>query len=127
MRGFFNQYKKGDAVHSNYTWYEWHPVKSEDQNPRAAFVLRGELLEVDLFTPAIRMRVFIPGKNGGSDSDETLQLKLRDDDATFNEGHAGEMAEVKGYLMQGDGEDDFGDAVGNVFPKVMTGKVLGSF
>lgn len=111
FRGFFGQYKKGDDVLSNYTFFNWEP--SAGQEPRAAFVLSGSVVDFDVFEGLLRVRVIRPAKNGYPEVDEVFEVF-----APGFECEAGQRVEVKGCLQQGEGEDDFGVATGPVRPVV---------
>jgi len=110
FRGFFSQYEKDGQVLSNYTFFDWAEAPGEEA--RAAFVLRGEVVDVDELCGVVRIRVAIDGANGGRPQEETFSVWASD----FSRAVPGELVEAKGYLQQGDGADEFGDAIGPIRP-----------
>jgi len=118
LRGFFSQYweQAKSATLYNFTFYKWEPCA--EPMFKAAFILRGVVTE---FQPAgekikIHLKVTRSGKEGYRDQEEEFDIYSADPELV-NQLETGEW-EFKGYLQQGAGEDEFGDASGPVLPFV---------
>jgi hypothetical protein len=124
FRGFFNQYqnRNGDTL-SNYTWHEFDlDPKGE---PRAAFVLKGKLTEYDEMGGTVSLDITMAGNGNNSARTESFTVHLGGGLSVDSE--IGGMVDLKGYLQQGDGEDEFGDVEGPVRPVVQKVKAAVPF
>ncbi|MCP4747280.1 MAG: hypothetical protein GY874_14240 [Desulfobacteraceae bacterium] len=105
-RGFFSQHYQGKE-HPNFVFYEWRFGSHKDE-PRAAFVLRGDCVLAG-FDEALGNHVIeltVKDENFRLIADATQLVKI----------DQGALIETKGYLRQGSGEDEFGVAAGPVRP-----------
>lgn len=126
FRGYIGQYEKGVDILTNFTFYAWLPC--EDQAPRAAFVLVGEVVEVDQIGEQWRIILHLSrkGQPGHGDLEEDFVL-WSFDGSLFNGMIKGQLVELKGYMQQGEGEDDFGTASGDVRPIVYRSRIVVGF
>lgn len=115
LEGFFAQYKKGDAVKSNYNIYGWDPLVTKGQNDqRAVFILVGDVQNAIC----------------GQDGEPMIELVTEREGYTstfwLHHGEAmvfvvGETYRVKGELRPT--EDRFGDTIA-VRPLVLDRKLM---
>lgn len=121
FRGFFEQYTK-KVDYWNFTFYSWEPAPGKPH--KAAFVLRGAVtgvsttIEGDVTAGKISLWLSRPGKEGYPDIEENIDVFLADHEKVNIIGE-GETWEMKGYISQGGGEDEFGLAGGLIRPYVV--------
>ena len=118
FRGVFSQYIQGNEL-PNYSFFDWQVVP-KDTPLRAAFILVGEALELKYNAQQdcaeLSMKVIREGQAGYSDSVEEFTLITREPDQELTQICGGEIVEIKGFLQQGSGEDEFGGSGGKVRP-----------
>lgn len=126
FRGFISQYEKRDEILTNFTFYQWN--HEPNQEPRAAFVLTGELTNIEDFGEETRvtMQVVRKGSGGYDDRQEEFLLWMFGD-SLLDGASVGGIVEFKGYMQQGEGEDEFGSATGHVRPRIMKSRVVVPF
>lgn len=123
LRGFFSMYLEREQHNRlyNFTFFKWQP--NEAPVFRAAFVLRGEITALDLENLRISLHMHRPGKEGYPANEEDADIYCDDTDV-LDAAAAGDVWEFKGFLMQGEGEDEYGVASGPVLPWVKEAKKL---
>lgn len=118
FKGFFGQFwDDRNTVYATYTVYHWEP---RDSDPRAAFILKGEVDVISKTTGG--QRILLNMEREGQQK-ERLELWMQDEkflDVPEN----GQLIEVKGYLRQEQPEDDFGGSSGPVRSYVEELKIL---
>lgn len=113
--GFLSQYEDEGKRYSNFTFYDWQPAAFEAE-PRAAFILVGELERID----GGKVMLFLKRPKRGKEDEhieERFELHLPDDCA-MNGAMAGDLVKVKGYLRAAAGEDPFGENTSPIRPYV---------
>ncbi len=105
LKGWFNQYDHdlgGGKMErrSNFTWHDWQPDKCED--PRAAFALVGIVKDVkdDM--------LFLHLERQGSEPEDFMVYARNLAELEEKKLIAGDIVQVKGYLQNKSGEDEFG-------------------
>ncbi len=108
FKGFFGQFwDEKNTVYSNFTVYHFD---QRDSDPRAAFILKGE---VDVISAVkLGQRMLLNVQREGQEN-ERLELWLQDE-KLLDIPQAEQLVEVKGYLRQEHPEDDFGGSSGPV-------------
>jgi len=126
FRGYIGQYEKGEDILTNFTFYAWQPDLL--QAPRAAFVLVGEVKELDQIGDMWRITMHLSrkGQPGHGDLEEDFTL-WSFDGSVFAGMMKGQIVELKGYMQQGEGVDDFGTATGDVRPIVHRSRIVLGF
>ncbi len=123
FRGIYSQYLSASARLSNYSYFSWEVAP--DQAPRAAFILKGEVISTDVRDGegVLGLRLEREGLNGYKDSKEEFELWTFSEELvrSFNNG---EVHEIKGFHQQGEGEDQFGSATGPVRPYILAAKKI---
>lgn len=118
FRGFFGQFwDERNTVYATYTIYHFE-VREGD--PRAAFILKGDVDVISKTTGG--QRILLNIERDGQEK-ERLELWMQDEkflDVPQN----GQLIEVKGYLRQEQPEDDFGGSSGPVRSYVEELKIL---
>lgn len=108
FKGFFDQFwDDRNTVYATYTIYHWEPRESD---PRAAFILKGEVDVISKTTTG--QRILLNVQREGQEK-ERLELWLQDE-KFLDVPNNGDLIEVKGYLRQEQPEDDFGGSSGPV-------------
>ena len=121
FRGFFEQYTQ-EVTYWNYTFFSWEPAPGKPK--KAAFVLRGEIEDTSVEEDGsgkARLRIVRSGKNGHQDIEDNIDVYFLDPDNVTGM-FVGDTWEVKGYIKQGGGEDEFGVAGGRIRPLVEVAK-----
>ncbi len=119
LRGFFSQYISTSSIRlTNFSFFSWALAPTEE--PRAAFILKGLVNNIETRDGEgiLGMRLIREGQNGYPETKEEFEVY------TFGpellEGFkVDELWEIKGYLQQGEGEDEFGVAEGPVHPYIL--------
>ncbi len=119
LKGFFGQYwDDRNNVFSTYTCYQWDPRESD---PRAAFILRGDVHIISKTNTGQRMILNLLRE--GQREVEKIELWMQDE-KFLDVPEQGQLIEVKGYLRQEFPEDDFGGSSGPVRAYVEQLRVL---
>lgn len=108
LKGFFGQYwDDRNTVYSTFTIHKW---EVRDSDPRAAFIMKGD---VDVIS-AVKggQRMLLNYRNDGQDP-ERLEFWLQDE-KLLDKPESGQLVEIKGYLRQEEPEDAFGGSSGPV-------------
>lgn len=105
FKAFYNQYDKqrGDEASqrlSSFSFWDWYPDPEEGKDPRAVFILVGEISGIE--NNKLSLELHREGNNEELFDLYALQSHL------LNGLTAGETAEVVGEMMSKDGEDRFG-------------------
>lgn len=126
FRGFFSQYMPQQGVShrfTNFRFFKWDIAPG--QEPRAAFILKGEITGTATSGELgiISMKLVQPAQNGYPEKKEDFKLYV------FEPGllkgfEAGQFWELRGFLQQGEGEDEYGAAKGPVLPFVLDAKEI---
>jgi hypothetical protein len=120
LKGFFGQYQndKNDFL-SNFTIFQWE--QREKLDPRAVFVLRGEVTNALPLTDG-GQRLLMTLRREGQQPEE---FEIWCAGAQLLEPAAnGQLVEVKGYLRTEEPEDEFGGSTGPIRAFVHELKVL---
>ncbi len=108
LRGFFGQY--WDAQNTVFTTFTIHKWEVRESDPRAAFILKGEVDVISAVKGGQRLLL-----NYSREGQETERFEYWLQDEKFlDTPAAGDLIEVKGYLRQEQPEDDFGGSTGPV-------------
>jgi len=108
LKGFFGQFWDDRNIsYATYTIYHW---EVRDGDPRAAFILKGDVDVISKTTTGHRMLMNM--QREGQDA-ERLELWMQDE-KFLDTPEPGQLIEVKGYLRQEQPEDDFGGSSGPV-------------
>lgn len=113
--GFFSQYESRGEIKCNYTLWKWTVLPDKSAMPRAAFVMRGELSGMDRAAGKFSLHVQRQGQEGFQDIEEDFFFWVRDT-ALLDHREVGDLVDIKGYLSQGEGEDEYGAVFGRVLP-----------
>ena len=108
FKGFFGQFwDERNTVYPTYTVYHFEP---RDSDPRASFILKGE---VDVISAVkLGQRMLLNLEREGQEK-ERLELWLPSE-KLLDIPESGQLVEVKGYLRQEQPEDDYGGSSGPV-------------
>ncbi|MDH4319904.1 MAG: hypothetical protein OEV73_00245 [Desulfobulbaceae bacterium] len=126
MRGYFGQYEAREEIMSNFTFYGWEPAP--DQPPRAAFVLVGKVTDLAQIGDKWRLSLHLsrPGQAGHDAQEEDFDVWALDGQLVA--GMLRDMVvEVKGYMQQGHGEDEYGASTGEVRPIIHRSRIVEGF
>lgn len=119
LKGFFSQFwDERNNVYASFTVYHWEERESD---PRAAFILKGEVEVVSAVT--LGQRLLLQLQRGDQEA-ERLELWLQSE-KFLDIPQQGQLIEVKGYLRQENPEDDFGGSSGPVRAFVEQLRILG--
>ena len=128
FRGYVGQYtKEGTAdILTNFTFYAWE--EAPGQTARAAFVLVGEVTDIAAIGDRWRVNLHLSREGKGNRDNQEEDFCLWGIDGSLFEGMLkGQLVELKGYMQQGEGEDDFGTASGEVLPIVKRSRIVVGF
>ena len=120
FKGFFSQYLAANQPFklTNFRFYQWDVA--HNQEPRASFVLRGKVdgTEGKGERGIVNLILSQPAKGKYKATEEKFELWVPE--THFLEAlKPGEFYEMKGFLQQGDGEDIYGQAKGDVRPYIL--------
>lgn len=118
FRSFFDQF--WDERNTIFTTFTAYKFEQRDSDPRAAFILKGE---VDIISAVKLGQRMLMNVNREGSNNERLELWLQDE-KMLDIPQAGQMVEVKGYLRQERPEDDFGGSSGPVLAFVEELRIL---
>jgi hypothetical protein len=113
--GFFSQYESRGEIKCNYTFWKWALADQQKDLPRAAFVLRGDLVKIDRAAGKFSLHLSRKGQEGYEDIEEDFDFWVRDP-AILENREVGDLVNVKGYLSQEEGEDEYGSTFGPIRP-----------
>jgi len=126
FKGYYGQYVDHDKRYSSYTFYDFirpdEIIKTGTKNnePRAAFILTGELAEKELDAdadPRLMINVVRSGKE--TSSENSLEVFLFELDG-FYDIEPGDLIEVRGVLRKRSAEDFYGGSTDDAIkPYVM--------
>lgn len=112
FKAFFNQFDeklKEDAPKdkkprrfSGFMFWDWQPVTDEATKPRASFILVGEIAGIE------KDKVILELHRENND-EEMFELHARQQNM-LNGITEGDTVEVKGFMMQKGGENEYGEA-----------------
>jgi hypothetical protein len=124
--GFCSQYYNGANDLFNFAFYKWDSATGETN--RAAFILKGDLISKRSYSDHGVVKMAVKREDPKKQKKYTEEFDLVClDGAIFDSipEKEGSLIEVKGYLQQGFGEDEFGDSSGPVRPVIKQFKTFG--
>lgn len=111
FKSFFDQYwDQSNKIFTTFSAYSWEPREGD---PRAAFILKGE---VDIITPVTggqRMLMYVDRNGERGEPTDRLELWLQDE-KFLDIPSAGAFVEVKGFYRQEQAEDEYGGSSGQI-------------
>lgn len=123
FKGLFHQFEKDEKILSNYTFFQYSEIVDGKQDPRAAFILKGDVKEIntedDLYLIKLNTKIEL-----GDNENETLFHLYSTDPEYVKDLIEGKPAEVKGYVRPAEDMDEFGSNSGRVKPFIFKAKVL---
>ena len=122
--GFCSQYYRGANDFFNFAFYKWDGAIGEAN--RAAFILKGELITKRDHSDYGVVKMAVKRDDTKKQKTYTEEFDLVCLDGSMWEtipSQEGTLIEVKGFLQQGLGEDEFGDNSGPVKPVIKQFKI----
>ena len=128
LRGMMTSYcdEEKNIFYNNFTCFSW---AAKEVEPRAVFILRGEVDQVTATTDGGQralVRVIREAKDAYQESSELFELWLQGE-KLFDAVAAGQDVEVKGMIRQGEVDDFYGGGDGPVRAYVEKLKILSPF
>jgi hypothetical protein len=121
FRGFFSQYLPTNKTQrlTNFRFYQWDVAPGHE--PRAAFIMRGEIVSTEEKGDkgVVNLLLLHPAQSGYKETKEDFELWVPEE-RLLGSLITGRFYEVKGLLQQGDGEDFYGQAKGDVRPYILS-------